>query len=66
MCQFSVLKADIPSTPALNNRAGNSPVNRQEWKIADPAPASKDFDEDYTTSKPFVLIENSVRSVGSG
>lgn len=62
VCEFSVLKADIPSTPAFTNRAGNSPVDRHEWKIADPAAAAKDFDEDYATNKPFVLIENSVRS----
>jgi hypothetical protein len=62
VCEFSALKADIPRTPAVTNRAGNSPVNRHEWKIADPAAAAKDFDEDYATNKPFVLIENSVRT----
>ena len=51
----------IPSTPAVTNRAGNSPVNRHEWKIADPAAAQADFDEDYATNAPFVLIENSIR-----
>ncbi|MGZ3357109.1 MAG: hypothetical protein ACXVBO_19925, partial [Isosphaeraceae bacterium] len=60
VCEFSSLKADIPSTPAVTNRAGNSPVNRHEWKIADPSAAAKDFNEDYTANKPFVLIENSV------
>ena len=62
VCEFSVLKADVPSTPAVTNRAGNSPVNRHEWKIADPATAAKDFTEDYATNKPFVLIENSVKT----
>ncbi len=62
VCEFSVLKADVPSTPAVTNRAGNSPVNRHEWKIADPSTAAKDFTEDYATNKPFVLIENSVKA----
>jgi hypothetical protein len=62
VCEFSTLLADIPSTPAVTPRAGNSPVNRHQWKIADPAAASKDFDEDYAVNKPLVLIENSVKS----
>jgi hypothetical protein len=62
VCKFSKLHADIPSTPAATNRAGNSPVNRHEWKIADPAAADKDFDEDYATNKPIVLLENSIRA----
>lgn len=58
--RFKKLKADIPSTPAVSNRAGNSPVNRHEWKIADPSATKDHFDEDYTANKPFVLIENSI------
>jgi hypothetical protein len=62
VCRFSKLKADVPSTPALKARAGNSPVNRHAWTIADPAAAPKDFNEDYTANVPFVLIENSIKT----
>jgi phage baseplate assembly protein gpV len=61
--RFSTLKADVPSTPALNPRAGNSPVNRHEWKIADPTPTKDHFSEDIDVNKPIVLIENSVRAI---
>lgn len=61
VCEFYDLRADIPSTPAVTNRAGNSPVPRHEWRIANPASAAKDFDEDYVTNAPFVLMENSVK-----
>jgi len=58
--KFKKLTADIPSTPAITNRAGNSPVNRHAWKIADPTPAANDFNEDYAVNKPIVLLENSI------
>jgi uncharacterized protein (DUF2141 family) len=57
------LKADIPSTPAATNRgAVNSPVARHEWAVAAGAIAGKDFDEDYATNEPVVLLEGSVRN----
>jgi len=58
--KFKKLAADVPSTSAVTNRAGNSPVARHAWKIADPAPGPNDFDEDYTANKPIVLLENSI------
>jgi hypothetical protein len=62
VCQFSALTADIPSTPAMTNRAGNSPVARHTYSIAAPAAGQNDFDEDYATNAPLVLIENAIRS----
>ena len=58
--KFKTLSADVPSTPAGKNRAANSPVNRHEWKIADPAATASDFEEDYAVNKPMVLIENAI------
>jgi hypothetical protein len=58
--KFKKVIADIPSTPALANRAGNSPVNRHQRKIADPASNADDFNEDYAANKPLVLLENSL------
>jgi hypothetical protein len=58
--KFKKLTADIPCTPAVTNRAGNSPVNRHAWKIADPTPGANDFNEDYAANKPIVLLENSI------
>ena len=65
--RFKNLKADIPSTPANTVRAvntgggSNSPVNRHTLEIGKP-PAAKDFDPDYATNAPLVLVESSVRS----
>jgi hypothetical protein len=63
--KFKKIKADIPSTPAQqvrnvgNGGASNSPVPRHELLLADP-PADKNYDEDFGTNEPLVLIEDSV------
>ena len=66
--QFTDLKADIPSTPAnqvrnrSNGGASNSPVARHSLVLANGGTAAEsDYDPDYTSNVPVVLIEGSVR-----
>lgn len=56
--RFKNLKADIPSTPANINRAGNSPVQRHELSIA--GGTANDFSEDFGVNLPLPLVEDSV------
>jgi hypothetical protein len=65
--QFKKLVADIPSTPAntvrntITGGGSNSPVNRHELKLADPAPADKECSELFSENEPLVLVEGSVK-----
>lgn len=56
---FKNLKADVPSTPANQNRAGNSPVDRHEF-IAGENTADKHFDDRFNKNDPLPLVEGSV------
>lgn len=64
--RFKTFEADIPSTsanqvrPVTTGGGSNSPVPRHSLKLANPAPASSDYDHDYTTNEPLVLIEGSI------
>lgn len=66
--QFTDLKVDIPSTAANQVRTArtgggsNSPVPRHTLTLAGGAANVKDYDHDYTTNIPVVLIEGSVRA----
>ncbi|MDO3379167.1 peptidoglycan-binding protein [Geoalkalibacter halelectricus] len=60
--RFRNLSADIPSTPAQTPRLGNSPVARHNLSRATGALAAADFDEDFTTNPPLVLLHNAVRA----
>ena len=57
--QFSELVIDMPSTPAVTNRAANSPVPRHPYDHAKP-PANASFDHDFVNNVPVVLIEDSI------
>lgn len=57
--QFSDLAINIPSTPAVTNRAANSPVGRHPFDHAKP-PANASFDHDFVANVPIVLIEDSI------
>ena len=57
--KFSDLKLDLPSTPAVTSRGGNSPVARHPFDHATP-PADASYDHDFVTNEPIVLIEDSI------
>lgn len=59
--RFRNLSADIPSTPAQTARLGNSPVARHTLNRATGALTAADFDEDFTTNPPLVLLHNAVQ-----
>jgi hypothetical protein len=67
--QFTDLSADIPSTPANQTRnrsnggASNSPVARHSLVLANGGSAVEaDYDPDYGSNIPVVLVEGSVRA----
>jgi hypothetical protein len=62
VCQLSNMVADIPATGSPVARAGMAAPARHNWTIANPAPGQNDFDEDYVTNPPLVLMENSIRN----
>ena len=60
VCQFSELGVQIPSTPSTSARATFPAPAIHTYKLASPAPGANDFDDDYATNAPIVLIENSI------
>ncbi len=60
--RFKNVHADIPSTPANTPRLGNSPVARHDFRLATGALAATDFDDNFTTNAPVVLVEDSIRA----
>ena len=57
---FSDLKINIPVTPALNPRLGNSPVARHHLTRGVGALAARAYDEDFTANLALALVEDSV------
>lgn len=61
--RFSNLQADIPFTPPRTARLGNTPVGRHTLtRGAGAVMVASDFDVDFATNLPLVLIENSVQA----
>jgi hypothetical protein len=59
--RFSELSLDLPSTPELNGRGGNSPVARHPFDHAKP-PAAASYDPSFVANEPIVLVEDSIQA----